>query len=380
MRSHVLVLTLVLAAACGTTSGAARGPNATTTAAAGATSPTASPPLALPTKPTPCPFDHDTTGIGVTGAVLWNGTPIGGVKVEAFQPGAPGRGPAEATATTGTDGTYRLTGLRARVIWHVAVMEQPGFLPNGGSGVELCEKRDVALGPLVALRTIEGLSLERGVTVPAGPQTLSWLRLAGADEYCVSVTTPGDPTTFKRWTPEQCSDAPPFPRGARVLDPRYVTPDLPAGNLYELGVYARAKGQIIAALSRRSVRFSAGPIGNVGPCADTQRDATLAQHIPYWFFSQLDQLAAAEIATCLADAIPDRDGLARAFVGSGGTTTLRLSPLPALADGTPVWTATPGWKDSAAVGSWASGQTRWLLVKRQRDGRWAMELATTAPR
>lgn len=340
----------------------------------------AAPPIAIATKPTPCPYDFDTTAVIVTGSVTWNGAPIGGVQVEAFQPGAPGHGPVEAAATSAADGTFRLRGLSGRRSYYVTVSEQPGFIANGGTGVELCERKDVALPPIVALRTIEGLSLERGATVPAGAQTLTWRPQAGADEYCVWVATPGDATAFKRWTPEECTEDPPFPRGARVADPRYVTQPLPAGGVYELGVYARAKGKVIAALPRRSLRFAAAPIGNVGICADTNRDAGLASNTPYWFFQVLDQSAAAELRTCLADSVADRDALASAFVASGGTTALQLQQLPARADGTPVWSAAPRWKDAAAVASWPSGERRWLLVKRQADGRWAIEIAASAPR
>jgi hypothetical protein len=258
-------------------------------------------------------------------------------------------------------------------------MEQPGFLPKTGTSVELCEKRDVMVSPISALRTIAGLSLQRGATVAAGPQSLTWQPLAGAEDYCVVITTPGDPTTFKRWTPDECPEAPPFPRGARVTEPRYLSPPLPAGGVYELGVYARVRGEVIGALPKRSVPFAVGPIGNVGICANTGLDPSLAENIPYWFFQVLDQRAAAEIATCLADNVADRDALARAFVASGGTAFLELKSLPALADGSRVSMATVRWKDTDAVGSWRSGETRWLVVRKQSDGRFAMEIAAAAP-
>src|SRR5439155_14701487 len=151
----------------------------------------------------------------------------------------------QSTAVTAEDGSYQLTVLRSRVFWSIGVMEQPGFLPKTGTSVELCEKRDMLVAPISALRTIAGLSLQRGATVTAGLQSLTWQPLAGAEEYCVVITTPGDPSTFKRWTPDECSDVPPYPRGARVTDARYVSPALPAGGVYELGIYARAKGEII---------------------------------------------------------------------------------------------------------------------------------------
>lgn len=379
MRALALCCALLLTG-CGTTSGVASGASASPTMTASPVPATATPPFPIPTKPTPCPYDFDTTAVNVTGSVLWNGAAIGGVQVEAFQPGAPGHGPVEASATSAADGTFRLRGLSARRPYYVTVSDQPGFMANGGTGVQLCERNDVALPPIVALRTIEGLSLERGATVPAGAQTLTWRPQAGADEYCVWVTTPGDASTFKRWTPEECTEEPSFPRGAHVVEPRYVTPLLPAGNVYDLGVYARANGKVVAALPRRSLRFAAAPVGNVGICADTTRDANLASNMPYWFFQVLDGSAAAELRTCLADGVPDRDALAVAFVASGGTSFLQLKQLTTLADGTPVWSATPRWKDAAAVGSWSSGETRWLLVKWQRDGHWAMEIATAAPR
>jgi len=42
--------------------------------------------------------------------------------------------------------------------------------------------------------------------------------------------------------------------------------------------------------------------------------------------------------------------------------------------------ASPRWKETNAVGSWRSGETRWLVVRKQSDGRYAMEIATAAPR
>ena len=377
----LLLLVLVLTA-CATSQEVAKGPTVTPAPSAlpiRAVEPVSTP-SALPTKPTPCPVDADTTSVSVRGTVTWNGAPLAGVIVEAFQAGAPARGPAQSTAMTAGDGSYQLTGLRSRVFWSIGVMEQPGFLPKTGTSVELCEKRDMVVAPISALRTIAGLSLQRGATVVAGPQSLTWQPLTGAEEYCVVITTPGDPTTFKRWTPEECSDVPSYPRGARVTDARYVSPALPAGGVYELGIYARAKGEIIGALPKRSVPFAVGPIGNVGICANTTLDPSLAQNVPYWFFQVLDQRAAAEIATCLADNVADRDALSRAFVASGGTTSLDLKmPMP-LADGGWVSMATPRWKETDAVGSWRSGETRWLIVRRQSDGRYAMEIATAAPR
>jgi len=375
----VLVLT-----ACATSPEEANAPTVTSHSAPSASPSRAvepvSTPSAFPTKPTPCPIDADTTSVSVRGTVTWNGAGLTGVIVEAFQAGAPARGPAQSTAMTAGDGSYQLTGLRSRVFWSIGVMEQPGFLPKTGTSVELCEKRDVTASPISALRTIAGLSLQRGATVVSGPQSLTWQPLAGAEEYCVVITTPGDPSTFRRWTPEECSDVPPFPRGAHVTDPRYVSPSLPAGDVYELGIYARAKGEIIGALPKRSVPFAVGPIGNVGICANTTLDPSLAQNVPYWFFQVLDQRAAAEIATCLADKVADRDALARAFVASGGTTSLDLKPSSPLADGGSVSMATARWKETEAVGSWRSGETRWLIVRRQSDGRYAMEIAVAAPR
>ena len=336
--------------------------------------------VVLPTKPTPCPFNDDTTAVNVSGTLTWNGAPLAGVVVEAFQPGAPGRGPAEATATSGADGSYRLTGLRAHIPYAVNVMEQPGFLPRTGAGVALCEKRDTVLAPISAYRTIEGLSLQRGATVIAGSQTLRWQPLGGADEYCVVINTPGDQTSYKLWTPQECSESPPFVRGARLTDPQYVSPSLPAGSLFDLGIYARAKGEVIGVLPKHSLRFAAGPIGNVGPCANTTVDSTYAENIPYRFFQALDQSAVAEVVTCLADAVPDRDALAKQFVASAGATLLQFAPLPRLADGSLISIATVRWKAIDLVGAWRSGETRWLVVRRQSDGRWAMEIASSAPR
>ena len=379
-----LFLLVLLLTACATSPEVANEPTGTSRS-----TPSASPsravepvstPSAFPTKPTPCPIDADTTSVSVRGTVTWNGAGLAGVIVEAFQAGAPARGPAQSTAMTAGDGSYQLTGLRSRVFWSVGVMEQPGFLPKTGTSVELCERRDMLVAPISALRTIAGLSLQRGATVTAGPQSLTWQPLAYSEEYCVVITTPGDPTTFKRWTPEECTEAPPFPRGARVTDARYVSPALPAGGVYELGIYARAKGEIIGALPKRSVPFAVGPIGNVGICANTTLDPSLAQNVPYWFFQVLDQRAAAEIATCLANNVADRDALARAFVASGGTTSLDLKPQSPLVDGGWVSVATPRWKETDAVGSWRSGETRWLVVRKQSDGRYAMEIAAAAPR
>lgn len=336
--------------------------------------------LPFPTKPTPCPVEADTTSVAVRGTVTWNGAPLAGVLVEAFQPGAPGRGAAQSTATTAADGSYQLTGLRSRIPWAIAVMEQPGFLPKTGAGIELCEKRDATVAPISALRTIAGLSLPRGATVAAGSQSLTWQPLAGSETYCVVITTPGDQTTFKKWTPDECPDTPPYPRGTFVTEPRYVSQALPAGGVYELGVYARAKGEVIGILPKQSVPFAVGPVGNVGICASTTLDPVQVENIPYWFFQVLDERSAAEIATCLADNVPDRDALARAFVASGGTAGLELKALPALADGSRVSMATPRWKEADAVGTWRSGETRWLVVRKQNDRRFAMEITTVAPR
>ena len=379
-----LFLLVLVLTACATSPEEANAPTVTSHSAPSAPPSRAvepvSTPSAFPTKPTPCPIDADTTSVSVRGTVTWNGAGLAGVIVEAFQAGAPARGPAQSTATTAGDGSYQLTGLRSRVFWSIGVMEQPGFLPKTGTSVELCEKRDVTASPISALRTIAGLSLQRGATVVSGPQSLTWQPLAGAEEYCVVITTPGDPSTFRRWTPEECSDVPPFPRGAHVTDPRYVSPSLPAGDVYELGIYARTKGEIIGALPKRSVPFAVGPIGNVGICANTTLDPSLAQNVPYWFFQVLDQRAAAEIATCLADNVADREALSRAFVASGGTTSLDLKPPSPLAGGGWVSMATPRWKETDAVGSWRSGETRWLVVRKQSDGRYAMEIAAAASR
>ena len=57
-----------------------------------------------------------------------------------------------------------------------------------------------------------------------------------------------------------------------------------------------------------------------------------------------------------------------------------LRSLPALADGNRVSIATVRWKDTDAVGTWRSGETRWLVVRKQNDGRFAMAIAPVAPR
>ena len=234
-QSLAAILCALAVASCGSLSeetGAGSGASGTPRSSDVAATPSATSTLPpLPTKVPPCQLNHDTTNAKITGTVLWNDAPMANVAVEAFQPGAPGRGPTEATATTAADGSFQLTGLRTGIPYAVAVMEQPGFLPKTGTGVEVCGQDRVTLAPITAYRTIGGLSLQRGATVAAGAQTLTWQPLAGADEYCVGISTPGDPSTFKLWTPQECGGTTELISGARVTATRYVSPSLPAGGL-----------------------------------------------------------------------------------------------------------------------------------------------------
>jgi len=380
--SFIAGLTLaLLASACGSHVATADR-TGTSTALVGMAAPTASgvepslTPRPLPTKPTPCPT-LATSRFAATGIVTWNGSPLAGVRVEAYQPAVPYRLDAAARDITRSDGSYRLAGLVPGLHYIIAVEDQPGWVATNGASAGLCEQEDVVAAPIAAVRELSALSLERGATVDAGPLHVSWDAVAGADEYCVAIWTIAEPYGFQRFTAETCGNE---ASGERVTALRFTSQALPAGKVYQLAVLARSQGVVTGGIRRHVLPFATRPIGPVGVCGQKDLPADRVERSAHWLFQALDQLSDAEVATCFADAMADRASLAHAFVLSGGPSSHIERSLTARADGV-VIEATVTWRDAGQVGTWQSGQTRWLVWRTQADGRWAIEaIATAAPR
>jgi hypothetical protein len=137
---------------------------------------------------------------------------------------------------------------------------------------------------------------------------------------------------------------------------------------------------VTGGIRRHVLPFATRPISSVGVCGLKDLSPDRVERSAYWLFQALDQLSDAEVATCFADAMADRASLAHAFVLSGGPSSHIERSLTARADGV-VIEATVTWRDAGQVGTWQSGQTRWLVWRTQADGRWAIEtIATAAPR
>lgn len=123
-----------------------------------------------------------------------------------------------------------------------------------------------------------------------------------------------------------------------------------------------------------SAGTSLTPLPLVGPCAAP----TLSPRVVVnEFFRLLDQARLPEMATCWAGAA-DRIALMREYASTGGTTARLIGSETPTANGTVAVEVRVDWRNRDGFGAWESGQTKWLILGRQQDGRWAIESTATA--
>jgi hypothetical protein len=119
---------------------------------------------------------------------------------------------------------------------------------------------------------------------------------------------------------------------------------------------------------------SVSPLTLVGPCAvPTLSPPAVVEE----FFEMLDAARLPEMATCWVDA-PDRLALMREYASTGGTTARFIGTETTMTDGAVAVEVRVDWRNTHALGAWESGQTKWLILRRQPDGRWAIESTWTA--
>lgn len=100
------------------------------------------------------------------------------------------------------------------------------------------------------------------------------------------------------------------------------------------------------------------------------------QVVEMWFALVQDERAD-DMATCWADETVDRAALMRGYASTGGTSRLELGALTPLRSGAVAVRVIADWRTSGFA-AWGNGQTKWLVVRRQPDGRWAIESVATA--
>jgi len=100
------------------------------------------------------------------------------------------------------------------------------------------------------------------------------------------------------------------------------------------------------------------------------------QVVEMWFTLLADERAD-DMAACWADATGDRAALMRGYAGTGGTSRLEIGPTTPTRSGAVAVRVLVEWRSGGQV-AWANGQTKWLIVRRQADGRWAIESTATA--
>lgn len=115
----------------------------------------------------------------------------------------------------------------------------------------------------------------------------------------------------------------------------------------------------------------------IPPDACAARSGLTPEKVVEVWFGLLADERAADMAFCWADAIPERDALMRGYVGTGGTARLEIGPATPTRSGAVAVRVLVDWRGGGS-GAWSNGQTKWLIVRRQADGRWAIESTATA--
>jgi len=100
------------------------------------------------------------------------------------------------------------------------------------------------------------------------------------------------------------------------------------------------------------------------------------QVVEVWFRLLTDERAD-DMAACWADATTERGALMRAYAGTGGTSRLEIGPATPTRSVAVAVQVILNWRGGDHL-AWANGQTKWLIVRRQADGRWAIESTATA--
>lgn len=99
------------------------------------------------------------------------------------------------------------------------------------------------------------------------------------------------------------------------------------------------------------------------------------QVVDAWFTLLADERAA-DMVACWSDTIADRDALMRGYIGAGGVTRLQIGEATPTRSGAIAIRVLVHWRTEPLA--WTSGQAKWLIVRRQADGRWAIESTATA--
>lgn len=352
-------------------------PAATSSPGVSASTPTAAPPATSsstaaavtatpPAKPTPCPsVASDPAKTGVEGLVTWDGEPVAGVRVEIRATGAPSSGPVEATATTSGDGRYRITGAIVGRTYGVAAPAQSLFVPSYGPGFSVCADEIARVAPLALQRRITGASVRAGDLLTTGTPMFQWDPVLHATSYCIAVAASTGPAFVYAGCPAQVP-------GTRTTTPSFSSPALASGRAYQLVITALHDDAPIGALS--PTQFAVAPIGLVGPCATA---AFAAETVTVVFFRLIDGGQVFDMATCWSDATQNRLDVMRMYAATGGADNVRIGPATPTASGAVAVEVRLDWRETAPLG-WTNGQTKWLIVRKQGDGRWAIESVATA--
>lgn len=99
------------------------------------------------------------------------------------------------------------------------------------------------------------------------------------------------------------------------------------------------------------------------------------QTVETWFTLLADERAD-DMVACWTDGIPDRAALMRGYLTTGGATRVEIGPATPTRSGAVAVQVVVDWRVSG--GAWSSGETKWLIVRQQPDGRWAIESTATA--
>lgn len=188
--------------------------------------------------PTPTPAPAPTcapvgapASTGLSGRILWNGTPASGVTVDIRENVFASRtGTLYGQGVTDAAGLFRIVGLPVNANLSVHMQTQTIWVYVGYAAFATCGGRVVPVGDLYIQRAVTGLNVRQDDTVPAGPFTLRWDAVPSATAYCVALWA--DQTPLLSGSCGVRSNA------AATTATSFVTPALRAGQRYNLTVSA----------------------------------------------------------------------------------------------------------------------------------------------
>ncbi len=185
---------------------------------------TTSPPSATPTQPptptwtpTATPDTPTTTGLRITGLVLWGSNPVAGAGIELKEQGNYYDRPVLAQATTGSDGRFTLDNPPAGDYQIYAVSPSDEYWRWTGRSIQIPVDAAVDAGTFYLKKKLQLLEPADGSTIGTTTPTLRWGSFPNAARYHVDlfVDATGEAVLRQDTTDTSLTVSPPLTPGVR---------------------------------------------------------------------------------------------------------------------------------------------------------------------